>query len=51
MQEVQPIFYNNCKWNVTFKNCESLYYVPETHITLNICCTIPQRKNNRFPEA
>lgn len=23
--EIQPVFYNNYKWTVTFKNCESLY--------------------------
>ena len=27
-QGVEPIFYNNYKWRITFKNCESLYCTP-----------------------
>ena len=26
---IKPVFYNNDKWNVYFKNCESLYFTPE----------------------
>ena len=33
-QGIQPIFYNNYKWSITFKNCESLCCTPETYITL-----------------
>ena len=29
--EIQPIFYNNYKWSITFKNCESLYFIPVTY--------------------
>ena len=25
------MFYNNYKWSITFKNCESLYYIPITY--------------------
>ena len=35
-QGLQPIFYNYYKWNVIFKNCESLCYMPETYIILYI---------------
>ena len=35
-QGIQQIFYNNYKWNITFKNCESLYYTPVTYIVLYI---------------
>ena len=29
---MQLTFYNNnCKWNITSKNCESLYYTAVTH--------------------
>lgn len=30
MGDIQPIFSNNYNWNVTFKNSESLYYIPKT---------------------
>ena len=39
MQEVQPIFYNNCKWNVTFKNCKLLYPILVAYIILYINCS------------
>ena len=26
--------YNNYKWSITFKNCESLYYTPVTYVIL-----------------
>ena len=26
-QGIQPIFYNNYKWSIIFKNCESLYFI------------------------
>ena len=25
---IQPIFYNDNKWSITFKDCETLYYTP-----------------------
>ena len=30
------IFYNNYKWSITIKNCESLYCTPITYIILYI---------------
>ena len=33
-QGLEPIFYNNYKQSITFKQCESLYYVPVTYIIL-----------------
>ena len=30
-QETQPIFYNNFKWGIIFKTCESLYCTPVTY--------------------
>ena len=38
MQGIQPRFYNNYKWNITFKNCESLYCTPVTKYSV---ATIP----------
>ena len=35
-QGIQPKFYNSYKWNVTFKNCDSLCCTPETYIMLYI---------------
>ena len=26
---IQPVFYNNYKWSITFKNCDSLCWIPE----------------------
>ena len=31
-REIQPIFYNNFKWNIIYKNIESLCCIPETNI-------------------
>ena len=31
---IQPIFYSNYDWSITFKNCESLYFTPVTYIIL-----------------
>ena len=46
-QGIQQIFYNNYKWNITFKNCESLYYTPVTYIVLYIKFTsIGKKKKN-----
>ena len=28
------IFYNNCKWNINFKNCDLLSYTPITNTIL-----------------
>ena len=33
-QRIEPIFYNNYTWSMTFKSCESLYCIPETSIIL-----------------
>ena len=30
------MFYNNYKWSLTFKNYESLYYIPVAYVTLYI---------------
>ena len=40
-QGIQPIFYNNYKWSITFKNEESLYCTPETYLVY-LTSTIPQ---------
>ena len=32
VQGIQPIFYNNFKWNIIYRNIESLGCIPETHI-------------------
>ena len=34
-REIQPIFYNNYKWSIIFKNCESLCCIPETYKFVN----------------
>ena len=31
----KPIFYNNYKWSITFKNCESLYFTSVTYSNYN----------------
>ena len=31
---IEPIFYDNYKWSITFNNCESLYYTPVTYLIL-----------------
>ena len=33
-REIQPLFGNNFKWSIKYKNTESLYYIPETNIIL-----------------
>lgn len=33
---IQPTFYANPKWSITFKNCEALCYVSATFIILYI---------------
>ena len=33
-QGIEPIFYNNYHWNITFKNCESLYCIPVPYAIL-----------------
>ena len=32
---MQPIFYNNYKWSITFKNCKSLCCTPDTYNIVN----------------
>lgn len=36
---IAKTFYNNYKWNLTLKNCDSLYYTPLTYIILYITDT------------
>ena len=31
---MEPMFYNNCKWSIAFKNHKSLYCTPVTYIIL-----------------
>ena len=38
-REYSPYFINNYKWNITFKNCEPLRFLPVTYIILYISCT------------
>ena len=38
------MFYNNYKWSITFKNCESLYCIPVIYITLYIHYTSIKKK-------
>ena len=46
-QEIQPIFYNNYKWSIIFKSCESLYCTPVTYIILHINYTsVKKEKDN-----
>ena len=33
-REAQPLFYNNFKWNIIYKNIESLCCTPETNSKL-----------------
>ena len=33
---IQPIFYINYKWNITFKNCDSLYCTLVTYNTVQL---------------
>ena len=37
--------FNNYKWNITFKNCKSLYCIPVTYIILYINYTSIRKKN------
>ena len=38
------MFYNNYKCGITFKNCESLYYIPIIYIILYINYTSLKKK-------
>ena len=38
--KIEPIFYNNYKWSITFKNCESLYCIAVTYIMCSNCALI-----------
>ena len=46
-QGIQPIFYNNYKWNITIKNYKSLLYTT-TYIILCINYTLIKNKNNKM---
>lgn len=36
MQGIEPLFYDNCEKNITFKYCEPLFWTPKTYIKLYI---------------
>ena len=38
------MFYNNYKWNITFKNCKSLYCTPVTYIVLHIILQLKKKE-------
>ena len=40
---IQPTFYNNYKWSITFKNCKALYCIPIIYIML-CCAKSPQSR-------
>ena len=40
--EIQPILYNNYKWNIISKNCESIHYTSESWTS-----TMPQLKKKK----
>ena len=44
MQETQPIFYNNFKWSIIYKDFESLCCIPETCIILYISYASIEKK-------
>ena len=43
--KIELIFYNNYKWSISFKNCESLYCTPLTYLILYINYTSFFKKN------
>ena len=46
-QRLPAILYNNYKWRITFKNCESLCCTPETYIILYINYTSRKEERKR----
>ena len=44
-KNIQPIFYNNFKWSIIYKNTESLCCTPETNIVNQLYFN--NNKNNR----
>ena len=44
---IQPIFYSNYDWSITFKNCESLYFTPVTYIALGTNYTSIQKRQRQ----
>ena len=42
---IQPIFCNSCKWSITFKNYELLYYSLVTYIILYMKYTSAKKKD------
>ena len=46
---MQPVFYNNCEWSITFKNCESLCCTPKVYAILLVNSTsiFKKRENNK----
>ena len=44
-QGIQPIFYNNYKWSIPFKNFQSLYGTTEIYIILYITYTSILKKS------
>ena len=49
-QRIQPIFDNNYKWSVIYKNIESLGPIPETNTTFGINSTLRKILNYIFKE-
>ena len=43
-REIQPLFYNNFKWSIIYKNIESLCCTPETNKILQINYTSIKKK-------
>ena len=48
---IEPIFYDNYKWSITFNNCESLYYTPVTYLILYSDYTSKKKKNWSLPPS
>ena len=46
--KTEPVFYNNYKWSISFKNCESLYCTPLTYLILYITIFYFFREKNKF---
>lgn len=42
-RETQPLFCDNVKWSISYKNIDSIYGTPETNIKISI-----KNKINKF---
>ena len=50
-QGIKPIFYNNYKWNITFKKCESLCCTSEIYnIVHQLYLKKKKKKNQTTPD-